>query len=731
LIFNWKNPNEKIFFGVIEMTATEILKKHFGYDKFREGQFDLIDALTHGRDVLGVMPTGAGKSVCYQVPAMLLEGTGLVISPLISLMRDQVQALVASGIAAAYINSSLTDTQCARVIANARAGQYKIIYVAPERLLAPSMTELAASLPISLIAVDEAHCISQWGQDFRPSYLDIPKFVDSLPKRPVLAAFTATATKRVRTDILNTLSQNNPLTLVTGFDRPNLYFEVKQPADKYLALTQYLKENDNCGIVYCSTRKETESVADKLLSDGYRAARYHAGLSDGERSRSQDDFLYDRVKIIVATNAFGMGIDKSNVRFVIHYNMPSNVESYYQEAGRAGRDGLPADCILFYARKDIMTALFLINKSENAQEISRNKRLLNHMERYCETEGCLRRFILEYFGETVTSDCGNCGGCNGGFDETDVTVDAQKVLSHITRLNKAGRRFMFTRAADILLGKSDEFTDLPTFGIMKGATRHYIRQLTNKLTALGYIHDGACLSVTPKAGEVLFKGAKITIRGGKPQKAAKARRFDAVRAAEAARSDGTDERKYALSEDLFAKLKELRLEIARENKVPAFVIFSDATLVDMCLKHPRTESEMLAVSGVGQVKLERYADRFLQLLNAEEPSIGVKAPEFSDEIFRREVAVDSKLLQISHVADNINAVLLRYGKPKTTGAKLNNLLIEAGYLEIEGTEKRPTATGTHIGIATTLRHNDKGDYSQCLFGPDAQRVCVNLVLRSL
>jgi ATP-dependent DNA helicase RecQ len=586
------------------VTGTEILKQYFGYDAFRAGQADIIDAITSGRDALGVMPTGAGKSLCYQVPAMLLRGVTLVISPLISLMRDQVQALVKNGIPAAFINSSLSEPQWQKVMQNTRAGQYKIIYIAPERLLAPSMSELAQSLAISLLAVDEAHCVSQWGQDFRPSYRDIPKFVAKLSARPVLAAFTATATPRVRDDILATLELHNPLVAVTGFDRPNLYFEVKQPKDKYAALAQYLKENDSGGIVYCSTRKEVERVTERLKADGYAAAQYHAGLSDGERSQSQDNFLYDRVKIIVATNAFGMGIDKSNVRFVIHYNMPQNVESYYQEAGRAGRDGCPADCILFYARKDINTALFLINQSENPDEIVRNKQLLNRIEHYCETDDCLRCYMLRYFGEKTVEGCGNCGNCVGHFDETDVTVDAQKVLSHITRLNKAGKRFMFTHTADIIQGKSEDFTDLSTFGIMKGVPRRYIRQLTSRLTALGYIADDGYLSATPKASEVLRGGIAVTIRGNKPESSEKIRREK--RRAEAV--------KYAVSEDLFSALKALRLEIAGEEKVPAFVVFSDATLVDMCQKHPRSAEEFLDVSGVGRVKLERYGSRFLALL---------------------------------------------------------------------------------------------------------------------
>jgi ATP-dependent DNA helicase RecQ len=678
------------------------------------------------------MPTGAGKSLCYQIPALLLPGVALVVSPLISLMRDQVQALVANGVPAAFINSSLTDGQWNQVMLRARGGRYKIIYIAPERLLAPSMLELALVSPISLIAVDEAHCISQWGQDFRPSYLDIPEFVARLPARPVLAAFTATATPRVREDILATLGLRNPLTLVTGFDRPNLYFAVRRPKDKYAALAGYLAKNDGNGIVYCSTRKEVEGVAERLQADGYAAARYHAGLGDDERGRSQDDFLYDRVRIIVATNAFGMGIDKSNVRFVIHYNMPQNVESYYQEAGRAGRDGLPSDCVLFYARKDINTALFLINKSENPDEIARNRQLLSQMERYCETDGCLRRYMLRYFGETAAGDCGNCGNCDGVFDETDVTEDARKVLSHILRLNKAGRRFMFTHTADILLGKSDDFTHLSTFGLMRGVPRHYIRSLISRLTVLGYIADDGYLSVTPKANEALFGDTRVTLRGERPAVSAKAER-----AGKRAGEPG-----YALSEGLLAKLKELRLEIAREEKVPAFIIFSDAALVDMCLKRPRTEAEMLAVSGVGQVKQRRYGERFLQLLRQEAPSADPREalseltpeltprlmPELTPELLREQVAIEDGSLQISRVADNINAVLLRYGKTKVSGMKLNQMLVAAGYLEVVDGVKMPADSGRELGVSAVERRSSRGNYTQCLFGPEAQRACLELVV---
>lgn len=698
------------------MIATDVLKHYFGYDEFREGQAELIEALVSGRDALGVMPTGAGKSLCYQVPALQLSGITLVISPLISLMRDQVQALITNGIPAAFINSALTERQWHDTMTNARQGQYKIIYIAPERLLAHSILELAQAVKISLIAVDEAHCISQWGQDFRPSYLDIPAFVNNLPIRPTLAAFTATATPRVRDDILATLKLDQPLTLVTGFDRPNLYFEVRRPRNKYKALVQYLQGNGGNGIIYCSTRKEVERVSKQLKDDGYSAVRYHAGLSAEERSQAQDDFLYDRLNIIVATNAFGMGIDKSNVRFVIHYNMPQNLESYYQEAGRAGRDGLPADCILFYARKDINTVLFLIGQSENQDEIVRNRKLLNQMEAYCESYGCLRQNMLHYFGESAIDRCENCGNCCGNFDETDVTTDAQKILSHILRLNRAGKHFMFTHTADILLGKSEDFNDLPTFGLMKGTPRRYIRQLTSRLTSLGYIHDDGYLRVTSKARDVLWDGVQVTIRADKPKNTSQ---------------DRAIKPRYSFSDDLFDKLKALRLTIAKEENVPAFVIFSDASLVDMCQNHPRTDKEFLSVSGVGNIKAERYGKRFLQLLCSEAPSAKAKEkpPELTTALLLKQVHLDDEPLIISRVADNINAVLIRYGKAKTSGMKLNTLLLEEGYLKVVDGSKLPTDMGCEMGITTVERHSWRGDFTQCLFGVRAQHRCVELVLK--
>jgi ATP-dependent DNA helicase RecQ len=598
----------------------EVLKRYYGYDTFREGQEEIISALLSGRDALGVMPTGAGKSLCYQIPALLLPGITLVISPLISLMRDQVQALTANGISAAYINSSLSAAQTAMAMANAREGLYKLIYIAPERLLMPVMLEFTQCADISLIAVDEVHCISQWGQDFRPSYLDIQEFVAQFRSRPVLAGFTATATPRVRDDILEILQLREPLTLTTGFDRPNLYFEVQQPKDKYSALKSYLDKTDGCGIVYCSTRKDVDSVSEKLKADGFSAEGYHAGLVPEERSRVQDGFLYDKIRVIVATNAFGMGIDKSNVRFVVHYNMPQNIESYYQEAGRAGRDGLDADCILLYARKDINTALFLINQSENPEEIRRNRQLLDQMEKYCETYGCLRHFMLNYFGENHSGGCGNCSNCKA--DENgaaDATIDAQKILSCIIRLGRSNMRLGFNRLCGILRGTDyPELSalpkdELPTFGAMKSESPAYIRQVFNRLLDLGYIALSDDIyrtaSATASARDVLFNGVNVTVRERKTERAVKILRN--IR--------NTEQPNNALSQDLFVKLKALRIEIAKEQNVPAFIIFSDATLTDMCVKHPLNEDEMLEVSGIGKVKLERYGERFLRLLNEEKP----------------------------------------------------------------------------------------------------------------
>ena len=444
-------------------TKLQVLEHYFGYPAFRPGQEELIDALLAGRDAVGIMPTGAGKSLCYQVPALLMKGITLVVSPLISLMKDQVTALVQNGVRGAYLNSSLSWNQYQAALRNARAGVYKIIYVAPERLLTPEFLEFAKSAPISMVTIDEAHCVSQWGQDFRPSYLTIPEFVEALPHRPVVSAFTATATPRVRKDILSLLALQDPLVTVTSFDRPNLYFEVRRPKDKLQETLKLLRERrEKSGIIYCATRKAVEDVCQTLQEQGYAATRYHAGLTDQERQKNQEDFLYDRATVMVATNAFGMGIDKSNVAFVIHYNMPKDLESYYQEAGRAGRDGQPAECFLLYSGQDVGLNRFLFTRSEENQDldekaleqlIRQNEQRLRAMTNYCHTTACLREYILHYFGEHAPTQCGNCQNCTGHFQQLDITVPAREILSCVRYL---GQRYGIKMVLDVVRGSKNE-----------------------------------------------------------------------------------------------------------------------------------------------------------------------------------------------------------------------------------------------------------------------------------
>lgn len=444
------------------MKATEILKKYFGYESFREGQQELIDNILKHRDVLGIMPTGAGKSICYQVPAVMLEGITLVISPLISLMKDQVGTLNQAGIRAAYLNSSLSYAQYRKALSLARGYTYKIIYVAPERLMSEEFLSFAKEMKISMVCVDEAHCVSQWGQDFRPHYLQIREFLQEMPQRPIISAFTATATTQVKEDILQLLDMKEPYTITTGFDRKNLYFAVEKPKDKYQALLQYVKNNtEYAGIVYCLSRKTVEEVCERLCSDGFAATRYHAGLSDEERMRNQDDFIYDRKPIMVATNAFGMGIDKSNVRFVVHFNMPKNMESYYQEAGRAGRDGEAADCILLYSGKDVRLNQFLIEQGSGHEDMDEDTRMellqkekdrLKSMTFYCTIPGCLRHYMLKYFGEEREGYCGNCSNCLTQYEERDITQDAVCLVECIRH---SGERFGKTIIVDIVRGSAN------------------------------------------------------------------------------------------------------------------------------------------------------------------------------------------------------------------------------------------------------------------------------------
>jgi len=597
-----------------------VLHDFFGHASFRDGQENIIDAILSCSDTLGIMPTGAGKSMCYQIPALMFDGITVVVSPLISLMKDQVNSLIQSGVRAAYLNSSLTSAQYDTAVANAKKGMYKIIYVAPERLCTPSFLSLARYVKISMLTVDEAHCVSQWGQDFRPSYMKIPEFLSQLPYRPIVSAFTATATAQVRDDIIKMLGLRTPYCLTTGFDRKNLYFGVMHPKDKYAQTRTLVEDNsDKCGIIYCSTRKNVESVCERLCEDGFKATRYHAGLSDEERRKNQDDFIYDRVQVIVATNAFGMGIDKSNVSYVIHYNMPKNIESYYQEAGRAGRDGNEAKCILLYSGQDVVTNRFLIeNSNDNPDlddeelELLRKKdlRRLKVMTDYCNTDKCLRGYILNYFGENKDCTCGNCSNCSGEFVEQDITVEAQKILSCIYRLHQRNLKFGGAVVSQILRGadnakiKQFRLSTLSTYGIMKDCTDVKIRQIIRHLTASGYICEGdyQTLCLTRKSAEILMEKKPLTMR--LPKKAE--RRDKAISAKSTAKSEIS-----VFDKALFDRLRELRSKLAAEISMPAYIVFSDASLRDMCIKLPKNQSQMLEVSGVGKAKQQRYGKYFV------------------------------------------------------------------------------------------------------------------------
>lgn len=599
------------------MNKYDVLKKYFGHDGFRQGQEELINNILSGRDVLGIMPTGAGKSVCYQVPAMLMDGITIVISPLISLMKDQVSALVESGISAACINSSLSSEEYNDFFRKAYNGEYKLIYAAPERLDTVEFLDLAENVLISMVTVDEAHCVSQWGQNFRPSYLHIPQFIEKLSYRPVISAFTATATNEVRTDIVKMLDLTDPYTVVTGFDRKNLYFGVIKPANKYGKLTELLeKYRGKCGIVYCLSRKNVEDVTQCLNDDGFSTARYHAGLSQEERRRNQDDFIYDRKQIMVATNAFGMGIDKSNVSFVIHYNMPQNIESYYQEAGRAGRDGEPAECILLYNGQDVRTNQFLINstRDENTGLTDEEKEILwqRDMERlkfmtyYCTSVDCLRSYMLRYFGEKAPNRCGNCSCCLSEYDIVDITVDAQKIISCVYRVHQKGRDYGKKMIADILRGNKNErlmelgFDKLSTYGIMADCTAKMLRDEIEWLILNDYLiltdDEFPVLRLSQRSAAAIRGEIKLEMQIPKKENKKKTAKASNI-------SDG-----------LFSELRSLRTELANKERVPAYIIFADAALRDMCAKKPVNINEFYEVSGVGTKKAEKYGDAFCELI---------------------------------------------------------------------------------------------------------------------
>ena len=595
------------------MTKEEALKTYFGYDAFRGGQEPVIDTLLSGRDALAIMPTGAGKSVCYQVPALLLPGITLVISPLVSLMRDQVTQLVQMGVPAAFLNSSLTFRQYLLALSRAKEGRYKIIYVAPERLETEGFLDFACQADISLVAVDEAHCISQWGQDFRPSYLHIPAFLEKLGRRPPLGAFTATATPEVREDIEKLLGLRDPLRVTTGFDRKNLYFEVQEPADKRSALLELVRSRpDKCGIVYCSTRKTVEEVCGLLQEAGVSATRYHAGLEPEERQRNQEDFLYDRARVMVATNAFGMGIDKSDVRYVIHYNMPKDIESYYQEAGRAGRDGLPSSCILLYSGRDVRTAQFLIEHGESREELDaetaerlreRDMLRLRKMVGYCRTRRCLRQYILQYFGETAPDTCDTCWNCLHNFEEVDVSREARAILRCVM---ETGQHFGVSVIAETLCGaESDKvrkyhMDEEATYGLLRDMTQKEVRD------RIRFLIDEGVLALSPGPYPVVLLGerAEDAVLGGLYMRTVKEER-PSVRRPVPEELDGAQA-------ELFGRLRALRARLARRQGIPAYAVFSDKTLRELAVVRPRTLEELKSVSGIGDAKARKYGKQVLE-----------------------------------------------------------------------------------------------------------------------
>ena len=604
----------------IYKTPKEALKAVFGYDSFRPGQEAVINAILEGRDILAVMPTGAGKSLCYQVPAMLLSGITLVISPLISLMQDQVKALNEAGVNAAFINSSLSEKELNDTFKNAYKGHYKIIYVAPERLMSEGFISFAKSVEISMVTVDEAHCISQWGQDFRPSYMDIAEFINILDKRPIISAFTATATQNVREDIICSLGLNNPYFLVTGFDRENLFFQVDKPQNKERFILDFIERHrGESGIIYCATRKNVDSLYTLLRKQHISVGKYHAGMSNEERKQMQNDFVFDYTSIVIATNAFGMGIDKSNVRFVIHYNMPSSMENYYQEAGRAGRDGLNSECILLFSPQDIIINRFLLEHKDfsdiapiDAMTIrERDIKRLQIMEGYCYTTECLRNYILKYFGEDPKKPCDDCGNCLRQFETLDMTDEAKKIINCIYESRgRYGKNIIMDTVLGAKTARLTEIgaTEYKSYGVLESSNKNLLRRLIEELLLEGYIATGEYQVL--KVGDIsrlkntetkvlvkIMDEDKMAKRKEKPKKNKKG--MDSLTSA---------------GFKLFDKLKELRLEIARAEKIPPYIVFNDKTLIDMCAKMPTTKSDMLNVSGVGENKYGKYGERFIAVI---------------------------------------------------------------------------------------------------------------------
>lgn len=595
------------------------LEKYYGYKEFRKGQEDIIDNIIEGNDLLAIMPTGAGKSICYQIPALILEGITLVVSPLISLMKDQVDSIVEMGIGAAYINSSLGKNELDEVLLGMKEGKYKIIYVAPERLDSYEFFSIITGCNISQIAIDEAHCVSQWGHDFRTSYRKVAGFINSLVKRPIITAFTATATDEVREDIVKLLELRNPKVFISGFDRENLTINVLKPESKRSYVFDYINNNkDQSGIIYAATRKEVEYLYEFLSRSGFSVGKYHAGMSNEERITNQEDFIYDRVNLIIATNAFGMGIDKPNIRYVIHYSMPKNIEAYYQEIGRAGRDGEESECILLFSQTDVQTQKYLIEVgTENPERRNIAYKKLQQIIDLVHSNDCYRRYILNYFGESYEEDCGKCSNCNLEGEIIDRTLDAQKVLSCVYRMK---RNFGTGMIVDVLRGSKGkkitdlEFNKLSTYGIMKNYSKEELRDFINTLISHGYIN----------LEEGTYPLVKLNDRSINILKGNEVVKFKQI----------ISSKSFELNNDLYEQLRNLRRELSQESGIPPYMVFGDGTLKEMSTKYPINKKQMLSISGVGEVKYLKYGEVFSEIISkyVVEHNIDVKIDEEKEKV---------------------------------------------------------------------------------------------------